>query len=77
MPVRLFTCWSPAPTRKKSPQPSQAEIACSLMRTSSTKGHSAKRTELADLGNRARSLGVPLSERCTASLVADIGKRGV
>jgi hypothetical protein len=29
MPVRLFACWPPTPTRKKSLKPSQTETASS------------------------------------------------
>ena len=76
--MRLFAGRSSAPTRKKSPQPSQAEIARSHAHEVSTTGHSAKRTELTDPGSRARELSEwPLSERRTASLVADIGRRDV
>ena len=78
MPMRLFAGRCRRPTRKKSPQPSQAEIARSHAHEVSTTGHSAKRTELTETREIGPELSEwPLSERRTASLVADIGRRDV
>src|SRR5688572_11913305 len=60
------------------PKPLQADIASSHAHEQERTGHSAKRRQLTDLGNRARSLGVaPFGVLLCEHFVTDIAKRGV
>jgi hypothetical protein len=54
MPVRLFACWPPTPTRKKSLKPSQTETASS--RAPAGDWDTLPKGYVSNPGNPARSL---------------------
>jgi hypothetical protein len=70
MPFRLFACRCRRSTRKKSPMPSQADIASSLKRqrrrSRRTGQDGGPRGRLSDSANGARSDGLALSGRLRA-----------